>query len=74
MNVTQYTFQSPYSSPVQVGRPDPSSKQETSAQPDTSGFVKSINTSLSDAKSFQATQTQEVKPTVDTGSNIDIYA
>lgn len=28
MNVQQYLFQSPYNSSVQVGRPDPSSKQE----------------------------------------------
>jgi hypothetical protein len=74
MNVTQYTFQSPYSSPVQVGRPDPSSKKETSSQLDTSGLIKSTNTSVSDAKSFQATQTKEVEPTVDSGSTLDIYA
>ena len=74
MNVTQYTFQSPYSSPFQVGRPDPSSKQETSSQPDTSGLIKNTNTSLSNAQSFQSSQTQEVKPTVDSGRTLDIYA
>jgi len=74
MNVAQYTFQSPYSSQVQVGRLDPSSKQETSTASSDSGLIKSTNTTLKNAQSFQATQTQEVTPTVDSSRLLDVYA
>ncbi|EDZ63358.1 hypothetical protein SMGD1_1120 [Sulfurimonas gotlandica GD1] len=74
MNVTSYTFQSPYPNAVQVGRPDPSSKQESSAPDTGTEIIKGTNTSLAKAESFQATQIQEVKPTVDSGSTIDVYA
>jgi hypothetical protein len=73
MNVTQYTFQSPYPNQVQVGRPDPSSKQEDSSSEGTSELIKSTNTSLSDAKNFQTTQKEEVKPTVNSGNVLDTY-
>jgi hypothetical protein len=73
MNVAQYTFQSPYSSAFQVGRPDPSSaKSDTTG--DSSGLVKSTNTTLNAAQSFEATQTSEVTPTVDSAPLLDIYA
>ncbi|WP_373001642.1 hypothetical protein [Sulfurimonas sp.] len=74
MNVTRYTFQSPYPSQVQVGRPDPSSKQESSAPDTGSEIIKSTNTSLANAQSFQATQTSEVKPTVGSSPLLDTYA
>lgn len=74
MNVTNYTFQSPYPNAIQVGRPDPSSKQESSTSDTGSEIVKSTNTSLTKAESFQATQVQEVKPQVDAGTKIDLYA
>lgn len=74
MNVTRYTFQSPYSSQVQIGRLDPSSKQEASTTSSDSGLTKSTNTTLQNAQSFQATQTQEVTPTVDSNRLLDIYA
>lgn len=74
MNVTQYTFQSPYPSQVQVGRPDPSSTQESNSSDNGSELIKSTNTSLSDAKNFQTTQKQEVKPTVNSGNVLDTYA
>ena len=70
MQVAQYTFQSPSTSPVQVGRLDPSSlkKEET-----TSSLPKEVvNQTASKAESFAATQTQEVTPTV-TQNSIDIY-
>ena len=74
MNVTQYTFQSPYSSPVQVGRPDPSSQKADSTGQVSSKLPSSTNTSLVDAQNFQATQIGEVTPTLDSGNTIDIYA
>jgi len=76
MNVTQYTFQSPYSSPVQVGRLDPSSvKEEGSVSAASSGqSAPVVNETLSSAQSFEATQTSEVTPTVETNQLLDVYA
>ncbi len=74
MNVTQYTFQSPYSSPFQVGRPDSSSQKTQSVEQASSELPSSTNSSLADAKNFQATQIGEVTPTLDSGNTIDIYA
>jgi hypothetical protein len=71
MQVAQYTYQSPSTSSVQVGRLDPNSVKDnstnTAAQP-----PKSTNETLIRAQDFQATQTKEVTPTVITNS-IDIY-
>jgi len=66
MQVAQYTFQSPYSSQVQIGRPDTSVKQEQSA-PNT-------NDTQQKAESFAATQVKEVTPTVNTNQLLDVYA
>ena len=74
MQVNRYIFQSPYSSQVQVGRPDPSVGSEQKAQQDTSGLMQSTNTSLQNAQSFQATQVGEVTPTVTSDNLLDIYA
>jgi len=79
MEVSQYLFQSPSSSQVQVGRPDPSSKQsEPTKQESTTQSNASVpNESLKNAQSFQATQTQEVTPTVESSepvNGLDVYA
>ncbi len=74
MNVTQYTFQSPYSSQVQVGRLDPSSQKSDTLGKDNPEFVKDTNTSLTSAKNLQAEQAQEVKPAVNSKRLLDIYA
>ncbi|RLA79697.1 MAG: hypothetical protein DRG78_12450 [Epsilonproteobacteria bacterium] len=73
MIVTQYTFQSPYSSQVQVGRPDPSAQKADDAQQASAELMKNTNSSLSQAQSFQSSQTQEVTPTVSSSNHIDIY-
>ena len=73
MNVASYTFQSPYPSPFQVGRADPSSQKADTTQQGSSELIKNTNTSFSNAQSFKATQTQEVKATVD-APLLDIYA
>ena len=70
MNVTQYTFQSPYSNQVQVGRPDPSSQKADAAQKGSSELLKDTNTIASEARSFESAQTQEVAPTVDSGNTL----
>jgi hypothetical protein len=74
MNVTQYTFQSPYNSSFQVGRVDPNSKKDTSTQDSSPEFLNNTNGSLKNSRNFQATQTNEVKPVVDSGNTLDIYA
>ena len=77
MNVAQYTFQSPYSSPLQVGRLDSSSvKEEGDSTPSTnsSQSVPVVNETLSSAQSFEATQTSEVAPAVESRQLLDVYA
>ena len=75
MNVAQYTFQSPYSSPVQVGRLDPASvKEENTSSTGSSQSAPVVNETLSSAQSFEATQTSEVTPTVSSDNLLDVYA
>lgn len=74
MTVSRYLFQSPYTSQVQVGRPDPSVKQEQGTQSSGAELPKSTNATLQKAQDFQATQVSEVKPTVDSASLLDVYA
>ena len=61
MQVASYTYQSPSSSAVQVGKLDPASVKEES------------KSSESSSKTF-ANQTSEVKPTPNTEHLLDIYA
>ena len=68
MQVNQYTFQSPSTSQVQVGKLDQSSVKQESTR-DLPNAVK--NPTASEAKSFASTQIQEVKPTV-TANSIDV--
>jgi hypothetical protein len=71
MEVTQYTYQSPYSSPVQLGRASPNTqKEEQGAQTDE--LISQTNESLKEAQKFEASQTQEVKPTIN-ASKLDLY-
>ncbi len=69
MQVKQYLFQSPYSSPVQFGRVDPSSKESSQ---DDKQLLNSTNQTANKAQVFQSTQTQEVTPTV--SGKLDVYA
>lgn len=71
MNVSNYIFQSPYPSQVQVGKPDISATREEQSK-ETGANIP--NPSLEKAKSVQAVQTQEVKPKVETSSLLDTYA
>lgn len=70
MNVTQYTFQSPSSSQVQVGRLDPSTVKEQKTQ----SAPTNTNTTQNEAKSFAATQVKAVTPTVESLRLLDVYA
>ena len=64
MNVASYNFQSPYSSPVQVGRLDSSSvKQEEST----------TKTEQSTKETKTESQTLESNPAVESQRLLDIY-
>ncbi len=78
MNVASYTYQTPSSSAVQVGKLDPSSVKEEerpkeSTQTKHNASVETPNETLVSAKKFQATQTTEVKPAVSSQKILDIY-
>ena len=73
MQIAQYLFQSPSPQQVQIGRPDPSVKQESTTTTDAS----LPNETQSKAQSFVATQTSEVTPSVesvDSAPLLDVYA
>ncbi len=72
MQVAQYTYQSPSPSAIQVGKLDPSSVKDNTSNT-SSEVPKSTNETLTKAQNFQATQVQEVKPTV-SSTSIDVYA
>jgi hypothetical protein len=79
MNVSSYLFQSPYSSPVQVGRIDPSAKQEDVKKEDTKPQEDTTSTLQTDQKSqeaqaFAASQVKEVTPEVKDQKLLDTYA
>ena len=76
MNVAQYTFQSPYSSSVQVGRLDPSSVKEGDSASDATSEQGApvVDETLSSAQSLEASQTSEVAPTVESSQLLDVYA
>lgn len=74
MTVGSYLFQSPYSSSVQVGRPDSSAKKEDTSQVGVGGLSSATNQTLQDAKNFQVTQISDVKPSVDSTHLLDVYA
>lgn len=78
MNVTEYTFVSPYPNSVQVGRADPSSTKEAGLQTaEDTPLSNASNQTLSEAKQVEETLKNDVKPTVSgaTSSNLlDIYA
>jgi hypothetical protein len=78
MNVSSYLFQSPYPSPVQVGRADTSTKQEDVKKEDTKPQEGSVSTFQADQKQqeaqvFAASQVKEVEPAVKSEKLLDMY-
>lgn len=65
MTVSSYLFQSPYSQPVQTGRPDPMAKEQK-VEPISQNPVQEV-------KSTTPEQVK-VKPTLDTGATINVTA
>ncbi len=74
MNVNSYIFQSPYSSQIQIGRPDTTATKSTTAEVSS----KSGQTQAKDIPSFDNTKTQKtnesVKETLTSNSTLDMYA
>ena len=70
MQVERYIFQSPYSSPVQFGRPDPTTKDNSAEQK----LLKSTNETAFKAQVFESSQKKEVTPTVSSSNLLDVYA
>ena len=73
MNVSSFIFQSPYSSMVQIGTPDPSAKKEESASQASAKPPQNTNETLQKAQEFKATQTKEVSPSVSNTFTLDLY-
>jgi hypothetical protein len=69
MQIPQYIFKSPYSSPVQFGQLDPNSVKDQNTQ---SSF-NAPNETAQKAQNFVQSQQKSVEPTV-TQNKIDIYA
>ena len=67
MNVNSYIFQSPYSSPVQVGRPDPAAKKDESQS-----MQKNIATQSLQKEKLPVESS--VKPTLNSGVSINLTA
>ncbi|WP_345991152.1 hypothetical protein [Sulfurimonas sp. HSL-1716] len=74
MNITRYIFESPYSSQIQIGRPDPSVKQQASSQQQGSELLQNTNQTTSDAQTFLSTEKKDVTPTVTSTNLLDTYA
>ncbi len=64
MTVSSYLFQSPYSQPVQMGRPDPMAKEQK------------VDTSQNPVQDVKSTAPEQVKlkQTLDTGATISVTA
>lgn len=73
MTVERYLFQTPYSSQVQYGRPDPSVEKEEVAQ-NTDSEAPNTNETSQKAQQLQSSQTTEVEPKVSSSKLLDIYA
>jgi len=74
MNVASYTYQSPSPSAVQVGRLDPSSVKEEPKKESESSSLDTTTQVQKEAQSFEATQTNEVAPSVASKHLLDVYA
>jgi hypothetical protein len=74
MDVARYTFQTPYPQQVQIGRPDPSVKQEDEQNKQNASLVQNTDQTAQQAQSFQASQTKEVEPSVAPQHELDTYA
>jgi hypothetical protein len=75
MNVAKYLFQSPYNSPVQVGRLDPSSKQDdSSVDASSQQFTQNSTKTQPEFKLDSATtETTQTTSTTNESQLLDLY-
>ena len=73
MQVREYTFQSPYPSPVQVGRLDSNSVKEDGTKSSGETF-KPLNETQQKAELVKNEMSGDVTPTVSQTSGLDVYA
>lgn len=74
MNITRYIFQSPYPSQIQIGRPDPSAKQDISSGQQGTQLLTNTNETANKAAAFSSAEKKDVKPTVSPANLLDTYA
>lgn len=79
MEVAQYLFQSPSSSSVQVGRLDPSSKQEESSSKTSENTAAQeapvqVKTAAEIITGTSANTVENISPTVSSKQLLDVYA
>lgn len=68
MDVTRYTFQSPYPSQVQVGRPDTSTKQEEKPKEE------AVELETNKIEPLKDTQKEDVAAVANAKQVLDLYA
>ncbi len=66
MKVNSYVFQSPYPSPIQVGRPDPQAQTQENTNADVNAIADAGNQSKRDAQSYKAQ--------ISSGSSVNVAA
>lgn len=73
MDITRYTFQSPYPNQIQIGRPDPSVKKEDDSSSSGASYTPVKAKTAGEILQSNTVQFQKVQPTVDSNL-IDTYA
>jgi len=73
MKVAQYTFQSPSTSRVQIGRLDPSTKEKT-IQSDNSKSTNDTNKAQLNTENLKPIKTNEIKSVDFSNQLLDVYA
>ena len=73
MNITRYLFQSPYSSQVQIGTPDPSSKEGESSKSASSTQSPVSSKTPEQWLENHALNVQKVEPTINSNKLLDTY-
>ena len=66
MQVTQYTFQTPYPNQLQIGRPDTATQQQERQQAETQRLDEANNTSMQNAKEYELKLQSSIKEKVST--------
>jgi hypothetical protein len=69
MDVTRYTFQSPYPNQIQIGQVDPSTKQQEEQNSEIAKLNEQNNDSLRAADSYNFEQKQGIKSAVNASEN-----